>query len=626
MNYRNIIKWFIPIGLYEFYKTNILPLYRAKKDPRRNKNLPQWWRGKEISPSVGEYNFKDKNNIKCITSHGETRAGIVYKNNNSIYEIDFNENNSFDSIQLGISPMSDTKIVEDVRIQLNAEEVAFIKGPISNRRWTDMVLSPSKKSTQYSINFTFKGDELSVSDPIRIQKSKNTIKKRNIIVLILDSLMPCKMSTYNGKDLTQNIDSFFSEKTYKFWNAFSQGEWTLPSLASIVTGIYAIQHGVYNPLEYQRELPKIIKTFPEKLRTANYHTYCNSAARRFIPPYGHYRGFNRFVLTEWLDDNSTNSIVQGALEFIEAHKRQNFLCFLHFCDPHPPYGKFSYFSDLTSKSSRYSYLGKLYTKWKNDRGNEALLTELIEGGDLITKQLDFYLGQLFNYLKSEDLLKNTSVILTADHGRFFLKSSEISSDNPYKSMPLLNEERVRVPLLIRDDNLAQKNIYTFAENGVDIYPTVMELAGIEKDEHLSGKSLINKEESRTFGISESLFKGTYEIAIRNIEWCYVYRCKMNEVTGDILYDDRLWEGLFPRHFTEKSERVEVYKKNYSRGGKKKYRKKGKKKVAEKEEIECDRSYKPKASEYGKMPNSYKYAYSSFPPLIHSIKWLKDVFS
>ena len=128
-------------------------------------------------------------------------------------------------------------------------------------------------------------------------------------------------------------------------------------------------------------------------------------------------------------------------------------------------------------------------------------------------------------------------------------------------VPLLNQDQTMVPLMLRDCNLSQREIDTLVEASVDIYPTVLDLAGIEKPRHLSGKSLLDLKE-RNYGISESLYGDDYEISIRDKEWCYNFKCNMDKKTGHIFEQDVKSEGLYKRCRSENGTWYERYQNNY----------------------------------------------------------------
>ena len=131
------------------------------------------------------------------------------------------------------------------------------------------------------------------------------------------------------KNNTPYIDKFFKDGVI-FKNAFSQSEYTMPSIASMFSGLYPIQHGVFTHDKSQRELPHNIELITEYLYKNNYRTMVYSNTLRFIPQYGYYRGVERFFQHNFTDLNLDSfTITNKAIEFAETHKNENFFMFLH---------------------------------------------------------------------------------------------------------------------------------------------------------------------------------------------------------------------------------------------------------------------------------------------------------
>lgn len=97
--------------------------------------------------------------------------------------------------------------------------------------------------------------------------------------------------------------------------------------------------------------------------------------------------------------------------------------------------------------------------------------------------IDNYIGMILDELKRLELDKNTIVVYWSDHG---FKLGEYGMWCKHTNF----EIDTRVPLIIRVPGMKNKGSTTKALSElVDIYPTLCELAGIEKPQHLQGHSL-----------------------------------------------------------------------------------------------------------------------------------------
>lgn len=106
------------------------------------------------------------------------------------------------------------------------------------------------------------------------------MKKSNVLLIVLDTLR--RDTLYNNLDKLPNLKKLASESTV-YRNAVSPSPWTIPTHASIFTGLYPSEHGMtmrFNDSEMVRAIssfPQQNKTFQEKLRAEGYKTILVSA-------------------------------------------------------------------------------------------------------------------------------------------------------------------------------------------------------------------------------------------------------------------------------------------------------------------------------------------------------------
>ncbi len=85
--------------------------------------------------------------------------------------------------------------------------------------------------------------------------------------------------------------------------------------------------------------------------------------------------------------------------------------------------------------------------------------------------VDDLVGQLLDSLESHNLLDNTYIILTSDHGYHLGEKSMIRKTTLY-------DVSTRIPLIIAGPQMAKGTICPFPVSLIDIYPTIVDLAGI----------------------------------------------------------------------------------------------------------------------------------------------------
>lgn len=118
------------------------------------------------------------------------------------------------------------------------------------------------------------------------------MSKPDIIMLVLDTQRADRLGCYgNQKDLTPNIDRFASEGVL-FEDGVSAAQWTIPSHASMFTGLYPTAHQL---TQSNRQLAKDIPHLAEVLQAAGYETvgFCNNPLVGVLDN-GLKRGFENF--------------------------------------------------------------------------------------------------------------------------------------------------------------------------------------------------------------------------------------------------------------------------------------------------------------------------------------------
>jgi hypothetical protein len=82
---------------------------------------------------------------------------------------------------------------------------------------------------------------------IATKKVKETKKIPYIILIVLDTVRADRLSVYGPHGLTKNLE-LFAMDSLVFENCVASSSWTLPSHASLFTGLYPIEHGSYGDL------------------------------------------------------------------------------------------------------------------------------------------------------------------------------------------------------------------------------------------------------------------------------------------------------------------------------------------------------------------------------------------
>ncbi|MHC4067251.1 MAG: sulfatase family protein, partial [Planctomycetota bacterium] len=115
--------------------------------------------------------------------------------------------------------------------------------------------------------------------------------------------------------------------------------------------------------------------------------------------------------------------------------------------------------------------------------SEAQLAYLVAQYDGEIRCTDHYLGRLWALLRELDLWDQTAIILTADHGEQFFEHNYLGHKHD------LYAESLHVPLIIKPPGQKQATRDRRVVNLIDLYPTILELAGCETNSPHNGRSL-----------------------------------------------------------------------------------------------------------------------------------------
>jgi len=491
---KNIAKDLLPPALNE----GILCLARKFEGNRLNR-----WKITPIDTGLHYLeNFKNcKTKKYWLQLKLEVRAGIIIKD-----RIGFSvscESLNYEYLQLGLGARKSSSR-NSIKVFLDDVLCAHIED-LSDDVWHDFRLKIEKDKKEINIRIEEFGiKKLYASHPVFINKKEpdintNSKKPKNIICLIADSINFKNLKSL-GSEITPNLHEFFRHGT-SCNQAFTQADWTLPAFSSMLTGLHVSRHGVCHPGPNDFFLNDAIPTLPELLLKQGYKTYGYSTHNRFSPAYGQAKGFERFMFKPFGNEFSYSAI-QDVIFHLDAHKTDPNFIMMHVFDVHPPYKPSSYLKESLMKPFRddclfYKVRGEKY---------DSHLSNMEDEMKAKMKEFDVSIANLFSYLEKNNMVDDTLVIFTADHGISYR----------HKEKPRLIDERIHVPLLVRGPNIPTGEEDSLIECSVDLMPSILRCANIEIPENIDGKIwpfLGGKARDKVF--SESLYQNKYSTVIKD---------------------------------------------------------------------------------------------------------------
>lgn len=107
------------------------------------------------------------------------------------------------------------------------------------------------------------------------------------------------------------------------------------------------------------------------------------------------------------------------------------------------------------------------------------------GYDRLVEKMDRHILDVVNALEKQDLLENTLVIYTSDHG-------DGHAAHKWNQKKTFYEESINVPFVVSWKGRTRKNVIdskTLVSNGLDLYPTLCRAAGVDCGASLQGLDL-----------------------------------------------------------------------------------------------------------------------------------------
>jgi len=314
----------------------------------------------------------------------------------------------------------------------------------------------------------------------------------NVVLLTIDTLRRDVLGCYGGTSFTPFIDSI-QNHCIRFIQAHSSGPYTQAAFPGLLTSTYYLEYGRQKMLSSKRTLvSEVLKN--AGIVTAGFHSN---------PYISAYFGWNRGwdVFYDSMEDDVDDMVpyipardINGKVErWLASHAGSGtgykpFFLWLHYMDVHEPYvpdRKYIDLVDPTLKLSREEMF-RLFTEvlLKRDASNKATVELLRKLYCAHVRAMDDEVRALFGILERQNVLKDTWLILTTDHGDEFGDHGGLSHDGKMYS------ELVHVPLIIFEPTRNQEEVCEALVSTIDVSPTLVHLFGLNRVEAFEGQSLL----------------------------------------------------------------------------------------------------------------------------------------
>lgn len=337
----------------------------------------------------------------------------------------------------------------------------------------------------------------------------------NIVFIICDQMRGDAMGVAgNSNARTPNLNELASAGVM-FLNNFSNNPVCLPSRISMFSGLYPSQTGVLcnkHPgewLDFEKSLPWYLKQAGYKIGyIGKNHTYNKKDLAHFnvvsIRGREEFRAYSPYVPPYWHsdvlwpeEDCNPGKNTEEAITFInQSVPGEPFFLTISYFDPHPPYMAPAAYSSKYCAGDMIlpDYIDPDRLGKRLAQHQKALQYDLIAEADLketlryyhasVEWGVDHQIGKILEALGKKGITDNTVLVFTSDHGDF------MGEHHMVRKGMFLYDALLHVPMIwyAPGQILEGKKLDQLTQN-IDIFPTVLDFAGIEIPHELPGRSL-----------------------------------------------------------------------------------------------------------------------------------------
>lgn len=352
----------------------------------------------------------------------------------------------------------------------------------------------------------------------------------NVLVVVVDTLRRDHVGSYGyERATTPNLDARAGGGLV-VERCVAQAPWTAASMASIFTSRIPSETGV-GALEDSTGVRHLgtdacsalageQTTLAEVLRAADFQTVAVTTNPFLAPQFGIVQGFDTHVKGQL----TARGVVDSALAWLRdpeaCDARRPFFLYLHFMDvhvPNEPPGDFRFmFPTLDGQKHRREHSrGDQVSRENTDpQALRVFRSHKVALYDGSVAYVDQQLERLLNYLEESGQLARTLVVFTADHGEGLYDRNGVGHGTS------MHCEETDIPLILFGPGVPAGRVDELA-SGLDIAPTILDLAGVEIPGEFDGHSLLGsreREHAAIVGLSEDVAYGREQKSLEVEGW------------------------------------------------------------------------------------------------------------
>lgn len=333
--------------------------------------------------------------------------------------------------------------------------------------------------------------------------------KPNIIFIVLDAARADHFSCFGYDKNTTPCIAAIAKNSLVFENHFSQSTKTTLSLSCIFFSRYFTLQTIEDDNDtwgIKKEYPWTIfmqfdpnQVFLTKLLSLQGYKTALFSDHSWLDKKSYFvNQFDEFFVSKKINESieldrnvKINNVIPKIVSLIKKHKYRRYFIYWHILFPHAPYPPGVENKELLSNINKETIdlVRQKYKETPNDSAitfNEDEIKCLKGLYDSNLRYADTMVGILYEKLKSDNLLHNTMIIITADHGEFLGDHGLLRHGGPSW------DSVIKVPLILFYPKLTNREIrIKELTQSIDIMPTILDICRIKlpKNKSVDGTSL-----------------------------------------------------------------------------------------------------------------------------------------
>ncbi|MEM9595138.1 MAG: sulfatase, partial [Acidobacteriota bacterium] len=305
-----------------------------------------------------------------------------------------------------------------------------------------------------------------------------------VVIITLDTTRRDALSPYAPEVTWTPRLQALADRSTVFDHAHATSPWTLPSHGSLFTGLYPSRHGAGVATH---RLEPGIPSLAELLADAGYTNggVAGGPFTRFT--HGLARGFDVYHSPEGYETYA-DELTDFGLQFLDGFGDGPFLLFLNYFDPHFPYRAPDAYRERFDLDRRIEALPDGPWRRALGTGDAGAFQTIIDRDappdeETLALALDTYraevaytdaqVGRLLDALDAAGRFDEALIIVTSDHGE------SLGEGGNFSHSIRLDPELIEIPLIVKWPGQTEPSRVTELASLVDIFATVLEVAGVE---------------------------------------------------------------------------------------------------------------------------------------------------